>query len=181
MSFHAAPSAAAAAMPAQAHAELNAEVRRLGLLAPRPALDDRAMPAPKPARARSGLVAWRLKRVLSFMEEHYWEPVTLTEMARVAGLSRMHFAAQFRISTGAKPHEYLLRLRVERAQKLMMESDEPLAQVAFSVGFQTQAHFTTVFRRFAATTPHRWRSEQIARTPRGGAAAPRALGSAHQA
>lgn len=181
MSFHAAPSAAAAAMPAQAHAELNAEVRRLGLLTPRPASDDQTRPAPKPARARSGLVAWRLKRVLSFMEEHYWEPVTLAEMARAAGLSRMHFAAQFRISTGAKPHEYLLRLRVERAQKLMMESDEPLAQVAFSVGFQTQAHFTTVFRRFAATTPHRWRSEQMARTPRGGAAVPRALGSAHQA
>lgn len=167
-------------MPAQAHAELNAEVRRLGLLTPRPASDDQTRPAPKPVRARSGLVAWRLKRVLSFMEEHYWQPVTLAEMARVAGLSRMHFAAQFRISTGAKPHEYLLRLRVERAQKLMMESDEPLAQVAFSVGFQTQAHFTTVFRRFAATTPHRWRSEQMARTPRGGAA-PRALGSAHQA
>lgn len=181
MSFHAAPSAAAAAIPAQAHAELNAEVRRLGLLAPHPGPEERAMLAPKPARARSGLVAWRLKRVLSFMEEHYWEPVTLAEMARVAGLSRMHFAAQFRISTGAKPHEYLLRLRVERAQKLMMESDEPLAQVAFSVGFQTQAHFTTVFRRFAATTPHRWRSEQMARPPRGDAAVPRTLGSAHQA
>ena len=181
MSFHAAPSAAAAAIPAQAHAELNAEVRRLGLLAPHPGPEERAMPAPKSARARSGLVAWRLKRVLSFMEEHYWEPVTLAEMARVAGLSRMHFAAQFRISTGAKPHEYLLRLRVERAQKLMAESEEPLAQVAFSVGFQTQAHFTTVFRRFADTTPHRWRSEQMARPPRGDAAVPRTLGSAHQA
>ena len=77
--------------------------------------------------------------------------------------------------------DHLLRLRVERAQKLMMESDEPLAQVAFSVGFQTQAHFTTVFRRFAATTPHRWRSEQMARTPHGVAAPTRAFGSAHQA
>lgn len=177
MSFHAAPSAAAVAIPAADHAGLHAEVRRLGLLAP----NDQPMQAPKPARAGSGLVAWRLKRVLSFMEEHYGEPVTLAEMARVAGLSRMHFAAQFRISTGAKPHEYLLRLRVERAQKLMIESDEPLAQVAFSVGFQTQAHFTTVFRRFASTTPHRWRSERMARTQRGRAAAPRALGQAHQA
>lgn len=183
MSFHAAPSAADALLPAQAHADLNAEVRRLGLLAPHTAPDEHPTPAQasKPARARSGLVAWRLKRVLSFMEEHYWEALTLAEMARVAGLSRMHFAAQFRISTGAKPHEYLLRLRVERAQKLMMESDEPLAQVAFSVGFQTQAHFTTVFRRFAATTPHRWRSEQMARAPLSGAAPARALGSAHQA
>lgn len=180
MSFHAASSAA---IPAENHAGLDAEVRRRRFLAPLPAPGDRAMPqlASKPARARSGLVAWRLKRVLSFMEEHYWEPVTLADMARVAGLSRMHFAAQFRISTGAKPREYLLRMRVERAQKLIIESDEPLAQVALSVGFQTQAHFTTVFRRFSSTTPHRWRSEQMARAPRGGAAAPHALGPAHQA
>lgn len=180
MSFHAAPSVAAA-IPAENLAGLDAEVRRLGRLLP----DDRAMRAPEPAgkpvRAGSGLVAWRLKRVLAFMEEHYGEPVTLAEMARVAGLSRMHFAAKFRISTGSRPHEYLLRLRVERAQTLMLETCEPLAQVAFSVGFQTQAHFTTVFRRFAATTPHRWRSEQMARAPGGGAAAPRALGAAQQA
>lgn len=186
MSFHAAPSTAAEAVAqghAGLHAGLDADVRRVGRLAPFPA---RQAPVPpqsqeKPARASSGLVAWRLKRVLAFMEEHYWEPVTLADMARVAGLSRMHFAARFRVSTGVRPHEYLLRLRVERAQKLMLESTEPLAQVAFSVGFQTQAHFTTVFRRFAATTPNRWRSEQMARAPHGGRPAPHALGAAHQA
>ncbi len=185
MSFHAAPSTTAEAIP-ESHAGLaaglDAEVRRLGRLAPFPAPPDRApQPERKPARASSGLVAWRLKRVLAFMEEHYWEPVTLADMARVAGLSRMHFAARFRISTGVRPHEYLLRLRVERAQKLMLESAEPLAQIAFSVGFQTQAHFTTVFRRFAATTPNRWRSEQMARAPHAGRAASHALGPAHQA
>ncbi len=187
MSFHAAPSAAAIAIPAENHAGLDAEVRRLGLLAPLPAPRDQATPphpphaAPKPARVGCGLVAWRLKRVLAFMEAQYGETVTLADMARIAGLSRMHFAAQFRISTGAKPHEYLLRLRVERAQKIMLESDEPLAQVALSVGFQTQAHFTTVFRRFASTTPHRWRSERMARAPHCRAAAPHILGPAHQA
>lgn len=105
-------------------------------------------------------MAWRLKRVLAFLDAHFGDAITLADMAGVAGLSRMHFAARFRISTGVKPHDYLLRLRIERARQLMVESEEPLAQIAFSVGFQTQAHFTTVFRRFSGTTPHRWRSAQ---------------------
>lgn len=161
MSFHAAPSITAEAISesrAGLAAGLDAEVRRLGRLAPFPAPPDRApQPERKPARASSGLVAWRLKRVLAFMEEHYWEPVTLADMARVAGLSRMHFAAQFKVATGLRPHEFLLKRRIEQAQDLLRNTREPLVQIALAVGFQTQAHFTTVFRRFVGDTPYQWR------------------------
>lgn len=115
------------------------------------------IPEAPPARPRTGLVPWRLKRVLAYVDDHLSEPVTLADMAQAAGLSRMHFAAQFRAATGLRPHEYLLKCRVERAQQLMREPREPLVQIALSVGFQTQAHFTTVFRRFIGVSPHRWR------------------------
>jgi AraC-like DNA-binding protein len=81
----------------------------------------------------------------------------LSDLAAFAGLSRMYFAAQFRAATGVRPHEYLLRRRVERAQDLLSTSGQALVEVALSVGFQTQAHFTTVFKRFVGQTPHRWR------------------------
>ena len=114
-----------------------------------------AAPAP---RAPAGLVKWRLKRVTAFVEENLAQSVTLAGMASAAGLSRMHFAAQFRAATGLRPHEYLLRRRIARAQQMLRETREPLVQVALAVGFQTQAHFTTVFRRFVGDTPHQWRS-----------------------
>lgn len=115
-------------------------------------------PAPAPARAqRSPLPKWRLKRALDYIEAHLGEPVTLSDLAAFAGLSRMYFAAQFRAATGVRPHEYLLRRRVERAQDLLSTSGQALVEVALSVGFQTQAHFTTVFKRFVGQTPHRWR------------------------
>ncbi|TDT99434.1 helix-turn-helix protein [Azorhizobium sp. AG788] len=147
---------------------LHADALRLAIVARILTLDgqshapqvDEALPAPAPARVRPGLPKWRLKRVMAHVQERLCETVTLADMAAAAGLSRMHFAAQFRIATGLRPHEYLLKCRVERAQQLMRESTEPLVQIALSVGFQTQAHFTTVFRRFAGTTPHRWRSMQ---------------------
>ena len=48
----------------------------------------------------------------------------------------MHFAAQFRAATGLRPHQYLLRRRIERAQQLLIETGMPIVDVALSVGFQ---------------------------------------------
>jgi AraC family transcriptional regulator len=105
----------------------------------------------------SPLAKWRLNRALDFIDRHLAEPILLADMAGVAGLTRMHFAAQFRIATGLRPREYLLRRRIERAQTLLADGDSPLVGVALSVGFQNQAHFSTVFRRFVGQTPGRWR------------------------
>ncbi|MFG1376177.1 helix-turn-helix domain-containing protein [Xanthobacter autotrophicus] len=120
-------------------------------------------PARPTPRIKSGLVAWRLKRVTAFIEAHLAEPVSLTEMAEAAGLSRMHFAAQFRLATGLRPHQFLLKRRIERAQDLLRDTRDPLVQIALAAGFQTQAHFTTVFRRFAGDTPYQWRRANAVR------------------
>ncbi|MBS7740836.1 MULTISPECIES: AraC family transcriptional regulator [unclassified Chelatococcus] len=116
--------------------------------------------ARKPRPEKSGLQKWRFKRVVDYVSANLGEPITLQDMASVAGLSRMHFAAQFRIATGTRPHEFLLRQRVERAQEMMASSDTPLVAIALDVGFQTQAHFTSVFKRITGETPHRWRGRK---------------------
>ena len=110
--------------------------------------------------SRNGLVKWRLKRVQDFIEAELSEPLSLADLARCAGLSRMHFAAQFRAATGMRPHEYVVRRRIQRAQEMLLTTAEPLVEVALSVGFQPQAHFTTVFRRLLGETPGRWRQVQ---------------------
>jgi AraC-like DNA-binding protein len=116
--------------------------------------------------AKAALPHWRLKRVFEHVHDNLAQPITLLDMAKAAGLTPMHFARQFRVATGIRPHEYLLRQRVEKAQELLRESDNALVEVALSVGFQTQAHFTTVFKRFTGETPHRWRAEATkARAP----------------
>ncbi|WP_375312920.1 AraC family transcriptional regulator [Bradyrhizobium sp. A5] len=105
---------------------------------------------------------WRLKRVMQYVDKNLTGKITLQDMAAVAGLSRMHFAAQFRAATGVRPHEYLLRRRIERAQELLKQAELALVDIALTVGFQTQAHFTTVFKRFVGDTPYQWRSAHLA-------------------
>ncbi|WGD29792.1 AraC family transcriptional regulator [Ancylobacter sp. WKF20] len=126
-------------------------------VAPEPQVDAEA-PIREPRRPKSGLPKWRFKRVAAYVEEHLGTSITLADMANAAGLSRMHFAAQFRVLTGLRPHEYLLRQRIERAQQMLVETRDPLVEIALAVGFQTQAHFTTVFRRFVGDTPYQWRA-----------------------
>ena len=108
----------------------------------------------------SALPRWRLKRAMDYVEAHLADPVSLADLASATGLTRMHFAAQFRAATGLRPHEYLLRRRVEHAQEMFAGGAVSVVDVALSVGFQTQSHFTTVFKRFTGHTPHAWRQSQ---------------------
>jgi AraC family transcriptional regulator len=116
----------------------------------------------QPSKSKvSALSKWRLKRVQEYVDAHIDEALHLPDLAAAAGLSRMHFAAQFRAATGYRPHEYLLHQRVERAKAMLSSLDTPLVEVALSVGFRAQAHFSTVFKRLTGETPGRWRRSVV--------------------
>jgi AraC-like DNA-binding protein len=114
-----------------------------------------------PQPAKPGLPKWRLKRALAFIESNIGNPISLNDLAQAAGLSPVYFGAQFRLATGLPPHEYVLRRRICRAQQLLLEPNSAVLDVALSVGFQTQAHFSTVFKRIAGETPSRWRRQRM--------------------
>jgi len=104
------------------------------------------------------LQKWRLKRVVEYVENHLSEKIASSDLAAIAGLSRMHFASQFRKATGLRPHEFLLRRRIQRAEELLRNTTMPVVEIAMTVGFQTQPYLTTVFKRFTGCTPGRWRA-----------------------
>jgi AraC family transcriptional regulator len=129
----------------------------------------------------NALPKWRLKRVQEHIDAHLDESISLADLARVAGLSRMHFAAQFRAATGYRPHDYLLFQRIESAKSKLSSTDMPLAEIALAVGFQAQAHFSTVFKRLTGETPARWRCSVIRdRHPAGTPGRPAAIKRANQ-
>jgi AraC-like DNA-binding protein len=113
--------------------------------------------ADRQAREASALPSWRLTRAIEYIDAHLAESIGLADIANSTGLTRMHFASQFRRATGMRPHEYLLRRRVDHAQHLLLESKHNVLDVALSCGFRSQAHFTTVFKRLVGETPYCWR------------------------
>jgi AraC family transcriptional regulator len=65
----------------------------------------------------------------------------------------------FKEATGVPPHRYITLQRIDHAKRLLTETDLPLVDVAAAVGFQTQGHFTSVFRKHAGLTPRIFRLE----------------------
>lgn len=112
--------------------------------------------------AKTPLPTWRLNRVRNFIEDHIADPLRLEDLAEAAGLSRMHFAAQFRTATGIRPHDYVLQRRIERAKLLIRSRKLSLVEVALDVGFQSQAHFCTIFKKLTGVTPSAWRCDLAA-------------------
>ena len=85
--------------------------------------------------------------------------ITLATMARIAEVTPHHFASLFTKETGISPHQYVLRVRIERAKIHLKDDRLTVAQVSKLIGFRTQEHFTKVFRRVAGVTPSKFREE----------------------
>jgi AraC family transcriptional regulator len=85
--------------------------------------------------------------------------ISLAQLAQIAGMSSYHFARLFRQSMGVSPLQYLISRRVARAQDLLKESSRPLAEISHEVGYESQSHFTAVFRKATGFTPKVFRSQ----------------------
>jgi transcriptional regulator GlxA family with amidase domain len=110
-----------------------------------------------PPRSRGGLPPRTLRRVREYVEAHLEKNISLQMLASTAGLSMSHFARAFKKSQGVPPHEYLVRCRVRRVQKLLATTDLPLSEIARASGFSDQSHCTRRFREQVGITPSNYR------------------------
>jgi AraC family transcriptional regulator len=118
-------------------------------------------------RSQGGLSGNVLRRVVAHVEDHLGEHISLEQLAALAGMSRFHFARQFRISTGQSPMGYVRQARIERATTILRERNTTIARVALSLGFADQSHFTRTFGRFIGVSPksfadRHWRARPAA-------------------
>jgi AraC-like DNA-binding protein len=97
------------------------------------------------------------ERLESHLANNLSRRVTVAEMAQVVCMSPSHFHAQFKENVGLTPHQYLLKLRLDRAARLLRESPLPLVRVAEECGFSSQSALTTAMRRYMGLTPKRMR------------------------
>ena len=101
--------------------------------------------------------ARHLVRAKDLADARYFERLTVSDMARAAGLSRAHFSREFRKAFGEPPHSYLLTRRLERAAALLRNTDRSVGEICFSVGLASVGSFTASFTRAYGRPPTAYR------------------------
>jgi AraC-like DNA-binding protein len=99
----------------------------------------------------------RIREVQAFLEENLDRDVDLRAIAREAALSPYYFTRQFTAYVGVPPYRYLIYLRIERAMRLLRESELTVTQICHRVGFNSLSHFTTTFRQHTGMSPSAYR------------------------
>jgi AraC family transcriptional regulator len=108
---------------------------------------------------QGALPAHKLRRVIERMNADLDTDLDLKTIAAESGYSRDHFLRMFRAATECTPHQYFLRLRIEKAQSLMKNRSLRMIDIAESCGFTSQSQFSRVFRRVIGVTPRRYRRD----------------------
>lgn len=106
----------------------------------------------------------RLVAALSAMLERPADPLSLDALARMAGMSRSVFADRFSAAFGAPPIEFLKRIRLREAARLLSTTDLPVKKIARVVGYESRSYFSRAFRARYALDPSDYRSRGDGRT-----------------
>jgi AraC-like DNA-binding protein len=109
----------------------------------------------------------RLEEARDWLALHFDEPVSLGGAARVACCSPFHFHRQFVALFGETPQEYVSRLRLAEAKKLLVTTSIPVSEVCASVGYTSLGSFSSQFRRREGQSPKqfRYRARTFYRSP----------------
>lgn len=99
-----------------------------------------------------------LKQAQEYLHSHFAENISFTILAETVGAHPVYLAREFRRVFHCTMGEYVHRLRIEKACRKISGSDLPLGEIALSVGFYDQSHFTNIFKRITGMTPARYRA-----------------------
>ena len=113
------------------------------------------------ADVRGGLASWQERKIDRYLGEHLENPPTVKELAGQVSLSVSHFFRAFKQTFGVTPHQRVIWLRLELAQKLMLTTEMSLSEIALTCGLADQTHLSKLFRRWLDDTPNRWRRRNL--------------------
>ncbi|HIQ99233.1 MAG TPA: PocR ligand-binding domain-containing protein [Candidatus Scybalocola faecavium] len=98
-----------------------------------------------------------MKKAVSFISQHYSEPITLSYVANEVHLNPAYFSTLFKKEIGLSFKEYLNHVRIEESKRLLSNSNFSIIDIAIAVGFEDQSYFSKVFKKYTGMTPKQFR------------------------
>lgn len=98
-----------------------------------------------------------IKKVITYIEEHYTEPITLSELSGIANMSNKYFCTFFYNYTHRTPIDYVNHYRIECACEQLRNTDKSVIDIAYDTGFNDASYFTKAFKKYVGATPLNYR------------------------
>lgn len=98
------------------------------------------------------------EEIITYINEHFRENISLEDLASHAGLSQYHFIRIFKKETGFTPHEYIINTRLATAKYLLKNSRLSVKDICFTTGFSCESVFCSAFKRHQGMTPAQYRA-----------------------
>jgi transcriptional regulator GlxA family with amidase domain len=99
-----------------------------------------------------------LEGVASYIKENYMKDVTLDQLSRMACINRFKFCRAFKKKFGKSFVSYTNKLRIDKADDLLRDTDLNIIDIAYLVGFQSVVHFGRIFKRIHGIAPREYRA-----------------------
>lgn len=116
------------------------------------------LPAKEAVSAADARKIGRYKTIISYMEEHYAEPITLQQLADTIPCNSQYLCRFFREIAGESPIQYLISYRLERACTLLLQTPAPITEIALNCGFDNISYFIRKFKALKGCTPKEYRN-----------------------
>ena len=101
--------------------------------------------------------AQAVEDTISFIKTNFAQPLTNAQLSQRTGYHEYHLNRLFLRHTGSSIHRYILSTRIDAAKALLLNTEEPLSRIAEAVGFNSNTHFSTYFRKSVGITPQEFR------------------------
>ncbi|WP_176585621.1 AraC family transcriptional regulator [Priestia megaterium] len=102
-----------------------------------------------------------IKKTVGYIERHFNMDINLKELAKQVNLTPFHFSRVFKKYTGYSPYEYVINFRINRAKKLLQNTNLSIKEISIVSGFNSDTHFMTTFKKHTNLTPKQFREIQF--------------------
>jgi len=100
-----------------------------------------------------------LEESIAFLGQHFQQDISVEQLARNCHLSKYYYIKMFKAYTGQTPYEYLIDIRLQRAQSLLLQTELPVEAVAVQTGFSESKNFIACFKKKLGITPLQFRKQ----------------------
>ncbi|WP_336881423.1 AraC family transcriptional regulator [Priestia koreensis] len=98
---------------------------------------------------------------IEYMHAHYDQDISLEKLHQLSHLSSSHFITSFKKEMGITPHQYLLKIRIDRAKELLIDPVLTIGNISLRLGFSDQSHFHRHFKKWTGVTPLQWKKNFV--------------------